>query len=531
MTLIDRAMRALGLRDSRAVPVPGGDYGVIRSRYGDAPTSGGRAILSGFRPVLRDPRDDVADAYLTAAARAVHSLQNSGWLAGAVEQAEAFMVGAGLRLAPRPDRVVLGWSEDEAERWSEEVERQFLTWSTTPYECDVAGIQTIDQMAATQTRMWFAYGEAIALLPSLERPGASTRLKVQMLLPHWLSQDTDTTTRLFQGIRVDANGLPATYRIQRDATSGETIDIAARDDLQRPQVIHLYKGNPGQMRGITPLAPVLRVIRQFDQLADATLTQSLIHAIFAATIESDAPPEHILQALEASVGAEAGGEQTTPFDAFLEYQAGWHDGTQIDLGTSGRIAHLALGETLKLNRSDSPNANYERFSRFLLLEIAKCLGLTYEATTGDYSDATYSSVRSSTAANWPIIQMRREAIPVRFCQAVYEAWLDEGISAGRLPFRGGYQAFVRARAAACAADWRGPPKPAADDLKAAKAHEIYTRLGVTTFEEVCADLGLDWEDVVEQLARERKKRDALGVSGPSFSNSGAPPAPPDEDEE
>ncbi|HVR49316.1 MAG TPA: phage portal protein, partial [Pseudorhodoferax sp.] len=475
MTLLAREMRRLGLRDGKPVPVTG-DYGVIKSRFGDAPTTGGRAVLAAFRPALRDARDDVADGYLTAASRAIHSVQNSGWLAGAVEQTEAFTVGTGLRLAPRPDRVILGWSEGEADAWSEIIERQWLTWSGSPYDCDIAGMQTVDQMAATQLRMWIAYGEALALLPAIRRHGSSTRLKVQLLQPHWLSQDTDAMGRMFQGVRVDAAGLPIGYRIQRDATSGQTIDIAARDGTQRPQVVHLFKGNPGQTRGITPLAPVLRVIRQFDQMADATLTQALIHAIFAATIESDAPPEHILQALAEAVNADGKGERVAAFDAFMDYTSGWHQGTQIDVGTSGRVAHLGIGESLKLNRSDSPNANYERFSRFLLLEIAKCLGLTYEAMTGDYSDATYSSVRSSTAANWPIVQMRREAIPVRFKQAVYEAWLDEGIADGRLPFKGGYQAFVAHRNAACAADWRGPPKPAADDLKAAKAAEIYKRL-------------------------------------------------------
>ena len=46
------------------------------------------------------------------------------------------------------------------------------------------------------------------------------------------------------------------------------------------------------------MAPAIQVVRQYDQLANATLTAALIQAIFAATIESDAPTEQLLSALQ-----------------------------------------------------------------------------------------------------------------------------------------------------------------------------------------------------------------------------------------
>jgi lambda family phage portal protein len=272
-------------------------------------------------------------------------------------------------------------------------------------------------------------------------------------------------------------------------------------------VVHLFEGAPGQVRGITPLAPVLRIVRQFDQLADATLTAALVQAIFAATIESEAPTEEVLRSLqdpeEQGVSADLG--------AYFGAKASWYRNTKIDLGTVGRIAHLFPGENLKFNRSEHPNDTYEAFAKFLLREIARCLGLTFETLTGDYSGATYSSVRMATAENWPIVMSRRTNICGRFLQHVYEAWLDEEIEAGRLPFPGGYMAFMGQRAAVCSAEWRGPAKPQADDLKSAKAHEVYKRLGVVTDEMICADLGVDWEDVYEQRAREQVKRDKLGL--------------------
>lgn len=477
------------------------------AQYFRAPGSGGGAALFAWRPALRDARDDVRAAYVEAAARAIDTLHNSGWIAGAVEQAIVSTIGTGLRLSARPDRKVLGWTDDEAEDWIDTVERRWIMWSENPIECDAAGLHSIGQLTAQVLRSHFAYGEALALMPSIDRPISLTRTKVQLVPPHRLVQDSDDATRLYQGIRIDTYGLPLSYRLKRDRLVNDTIDIAARDGAGRPQVIHVFEGAPGQVRGITPLAPVLRIVRQFDQLADATLTAALVQAVFAATIESEAPTEHVLQALQDP------GEQGTSGDMFDFFAAkdAWYRSTKIDLGTVGRIAHLFPGETLKFNRSEHPNDTYEAFAKFLLREIARCLGMTFETLTGDYTGATYSSVRMATAEIWPIILARRTHIAGRFLQHVYEAWLEEEIEAGRIAFPGGLMGFLANRAAAVSAEWRGPAKPQADDLKAAKAHEVYKRLGVVTDEMICADLGVDWEDVYEQRAREAARRQKLGL--------------------
>lgn len=480
-----------------------------RAQYFRAPASGGAGTLFAWRPALRDARDDVASAYVDAAARAIDTLHNSGWIAGAVEQSVASTIGVSLRLQARPDRDILGWSDDDAEEWTNLVERRWILWSENPVECDAGGKYTIGQLTASVLRTWFAYGEALALLPAIRRPFTATRTKVQLVEPHRLVQDTDDFLRMYQGIRIDDFGFPLAYRIKakNQRFSWETIDVLARDDLGRPQVVHIFEGAPGQTRGITPLAPVLRIVRQFDQLADATLTAALIQAVFAATIESDAPTEQMLQALQDPDEQGMSGDILDLFSA----KKAWYQSTKIDLGVVGRIAHLFPGESLKFNKSEHPNDTYEAFAKFLLREIARCLGLSFETLTGDYTGATYSSVRMATAENWPIILSRRENICGRFLQYVYEAWLEEEIESGRIPFPGGYDGFLRNRQAAVSADWRGPAKPQADDLKSAKAHEVYRRMGVISDEMICSDLGVDWEDVLEQRAREMAKRKKLGL--------------------
>jgi len=125
----------------------------------------------------------------------------------------------------------------------------------------------------------------------------------------------------------------------------------------------------------------------------------------------------------------------------------------------------------------------------LLREIARCLGLTYESATGDNSGATYSSLQAATAEIFAITKARRQNIIAPFCQPVFEAWLEEEIASGGIAFPGGYEAFLANRTAACRAEWRGAPRTTADDLKKAKAHETWKRLGVMSDAMICNDNG------------------------------------------
>lgn len=503
-----------------------GTDGAVRGVYVDGglvrPSTPSSAYMRGgaspfffnWNPALRDQRDEVFASYTMAAARAIDAMHNSGWIAGAVDQAIASTIGTGLRLAARPDRETLGWTDDEANDWSETVERRWSMFADRPIECDAAGKMSMGQMTDAVMRAYYSHGEALALLPYVKRNESSRGTKVQLLQPHRLVQDTNLAIRMWQGVSVDQYGLPQSYRIRaredlfNAGVFGPWIDIRARDQAGRPQVVHLFEGREGQMRGITPLAPALRTVKQYDQLSDATLQAALIQAIFAATITSDGPTEEVLRALQSEDEQDGG---TRSIDNLLGAQAAWYQNSKIDLGSGGRITHLFPGNKLDFARSEHPNSTYEAFAKFLLREVARCLGMTFETMTGDYTGATYSSVRMAGSEIWPIILRRRSHIAGRFCQTVYEAWLEEQIEDGLIPFPGGIMGFLAHRQAAVQANWRGPAKPQADDLKTSKAHQIYKSMRIMSDERIADDLGYDIGDEYERMAREAKVRGKLNI--------------------
>lgn len=471
--------------------------------------------FQGWHPALREASEDVRAAWRLGTARAVDSIQNSGWLAGAVDKSMAAVCGTGLRLNAKPDMTAFGWDEDQTSEWARLVERRFEAWANSPRACDAGARYTLGQLGAHAYRHWLATGEIVATLPWFAHPGSEFKTKVK-LLPAWrLSDRSDFQEGIFQGVRLNAVGAPSGYlfRVRTPFMETGEVELISSDAYGRPIVMHVFDGEPEQYRGITSFIPVLKTTRQFDQLSDATLTAGIIQAIFAATFKSSATPEEALQALQTE------GEQGKEFEKLLTDKASWYEKTDINLGVNGKIAHLFPGDELQFLRSEHPNTTYEAFGKFLLRECTTVCALTSEDFSGDYSGATYSSIRMSSALNWPRVQYRRKHVAGRFMQIGYEAWLEEDIEKGRTPLPGGVTAFLRFKDSICRADWRGPPKPQADDLKTAKAHETWKGMGVLTDESICSDNGDDLDDVYEQLAREMKRRKKLGL--PEWKQSAA----------
>jgi len=481
---------------------------------------GGRGItFAGWNPALRDADKMVAGAWDKAAARAVDAIVNSGWLSGAIEQATANTVGVGLRLKAQPENSLFGMSDADANAWARLVESRFELWSRSPYECDVEGRRTFGQMQAAALKSWFAFGEVFAELPWRTRPGGAYGTKVRLISPHRVSRKNDVMRNVVSGVRMDQDGMPRGYiAVRKEPMGYETeYEVAARDGFGRVRVIHVFDGAIGTVRGITPLVPALQVARQFDQLSDATLMAAIVQTVFAATITSETPTEEVLSGLlTPQEMAQAQTEGLSAYDAFLEAQAGWYEQSVLNVGINGRIGHLFPGQKMEFHTAAHPTSTYRDFSLHLLREIARCLGLTYESATGDYEGATYSSVRMATGEIFEITRYRRANVISPFCQPAYEAWLEEEIERGRIPFPGGMEAFMANRTAACRALWRGTPKPQADDLKTAKSHEIWKRLGVMSDEMIASDIGADIEDVYMQRQREKDLRTRYGLDDPAI---------------
>ncbi|WP_378952094.1 phage portal protein [Mesorhizobium sp. ANAO-SY3R2] len=465
----------------------------------------------GWNPTLRDRQADVQASWEKAAARAISAIQNSGFMTGIVEVSSGAVVGAGLRMASRPDADSLGWKPEYAAKWSRKVESRFRAWAKKPMACDAAGQMTFGQQQQAAYASYMAYGEILGLLPMIKRRNTRSLTKVLLLPPTRLVNSTDMTSAMVQGVRVDEWGMPVGYRLRKRAPDGgwKEVDYAAADADGRPNIIHIKDPAIATTRGISPFAPVLKVHRQVDQYMDANLTSALIQTIFAATVRTNISGPAAFDGLITQ--NEKGGPDLAGFAAS---KGEWYDGASIDLSQHGRIAHLFPGDELEFTEAKQPGQQLDHFLGWLHREIARGAGVTYENATGDYRGATYSSVRMAGAIEWLTVMRRRNNIIVPFCDAVFEWWLDEEIATGRIEFPGGYEKFLELKEFAVRATWTGPAKPQADDFKTARAYQVRKEMQATTLAEIAEEYGNDWDDDARQRAAENALHDELGLPRP-----------------
>lgn len=471
-------------------------------------------ILASVNAPLREARHDVRSAWSRAAASAVDLSHNSGFISGMVDQYVTDLIGKGLQLQLIPNYKYLGMSEDDAWEWAADVEDKFDSWGSRPLECDAEDRNSFWKMQTQQCRMHVLYGETVTSITYRKRFGSryGTKFKV---IPAYSLLDKNNGDDIIHGVRIDDFGAAKSYffrnKSERERISIGEIEIAKRDRYGRSQVVHVLDGAAGLVRGITPLAPVVQVIRQFDRLQDVTLQAAVMQTIFAAVIKSDLPSIDILQALQVP------GEDTrnnSVLDTYLEASEAWNKNINIDLGLGGRIPHLMPNENLEFKSNNHPNGEYVDFAKFLLHEVARCLGLTFESATTDYSDATYASLNIGEAKNYEMHEVRRQNLIAPMCDEIFYAWLEEAIEIGEVKFPGGVSNFLRNKFSAFTTEWAGPGKPEADDLKAAKAFEVLDSLGIASQTEMAKKRGRDIRTVYAERAREQALRKRLSLRDP-----------------
>ena len=485
-------------------------------------------ILAQRRAITRDAKQDVREAAGRASSLALDFLHNSGWIAGAATQILCDTIGEELKLNCRAQLASFGYSDEEAAAWCRLIEAAWRRWAWNPKECDLAGKSTVAEMLDGVLRSYLAYGEAFGVLdyvPATARRGlgAQTGTKVSLVAPHRCPRVSSVFEGLEQGIVHDAFGRPLYYRFR------ESQDGIERDkDVPAIDVIHVMdRGDHlNAPRGISVMAPVLKVVAQADQLADAKLATELLQTIFAAVIRS---PEASAEAFEAiqtidetdpPPGYEAeewsnfvGGLRGDLFEVWGQRIASLKE-HGVAITDPSRIAHLGPGEELELKTATTPGSAYKDFFQNLQREIARCLGVTFETLSMDHSDASYSSVRMAVASIWPAVMRRRTRIVAPFAQAIYERWLDEQIGTGRIAFKGGYRAFERDRESVYQAEFQGPEKPSADPYKDALAMEKRLELCVSSHAEECQAAGKNPQEVLTQVGREIKSMEAAGIPIP-----------------
>ena len=468
--------------------------------------------LSGDAAVLPDK--------LKVDARSKDIARNNGIAASGVQLQIDSVVGHQFKLIARPNWVALGIdpNSEEATELSRQFEAQWQLYAEDPINCpmDAEGKRTFTDIIRAGVYHDIHHGESMGTGEWKARPGIPYRTCYKIINPDRICNPLGLpdTKRTRAGVDLDRHGEAYAYHLRSAHTSDDQLGsdsyrwrkIRKKTRWGRYQFIHVFDPmEDGQTRGISSFASVLARLKMLDKFQESVLQNAVINATYAMVIESEFDAETAMSAL----GAEA--EQSGTLAAYVEAYQNYHGEANIRYDGQ-KIPHLFPGEKLNMQIANSPTGVAD-FEQGLLRYVAAGLGVSYEQLSKDYSKTNFSSARASLMETWRGFMVRRQRAK-RLASHLYALWLEEAFSLGKFELPQGAPSFWEAKAAWCQCDWIGAGQTHIDGLKEAKRLVMLLEASLITEEKAHAELGQDYQEVFNQLLREKREREDKGLPPP-----------------
>lgn len=433
------------------------------------------------------------------------------------------IIGTGPRLNSTPDYKALGWSKDQAEEWAGKWEIVFRSWAETK-SCDITGQDTLAGLTTLVGSDGMMNGEALAL-PIWIPPKANTEewgTRIQLVEADRLSNPYDKPDEqlLRGGIEIDQYGRPLAYNIRKTHPGdlwlgmfpayggGEWQRIPATTRWGRRRVIHPYaKERVGQTRGKPWYSAVLPQFKMLDQYQRAELKSAIVSALIAAFIKTPLDQQELAQRLGSD-------PTSTEYQSFLSVMK-----QTVAPLEGGAMIPLMPGTEIQEFAPNRPPTHFDEFITALIRQISVGLNMPYELVSKDFSKTNYSSARAALLEAWRHFRTRRQWLTQWWLQPVYELVMEEAVLYKRIDAPDFYQR----KWAYCRAKWIWPGKGWVDPVKEAEASVLRMQHGLSTLEAECAEQGEDWQEVLEQMAREQAKKKELGIQDVPLQRSAAQP--------
>lgn len=475
-----------------------------------APSLSADAANTPHLQVMRDRSHDLA--------------RNNPLAAGALKTVVTRVVGTGLSMHPAIDYDFLGMTAEEAEDWQEDAKRRWCMWAETTW-CDAARRSDFYGLQRLALRGQLEGGDALALLPMLEDPARPNPLAVMLVEAERVANpkgETDTTRRV-AGFELDEQGAPLRCHVLREhpgslygsrlSMDGDWINFVGRQSGRR-NVLHLVDPDRiGQTRGVPYLAPVVTALKQLSRYTEAEIEAAVISAFFAVFIKH--PTGEGLNPLESAV---SGTYQKSDTPAGTGWDGKLTSGLAVDLPDGTDITSVAPGR---------PNEKFDPFVQAILRQVGAAIEIPFELLIKHFT-SSYTAARAALLDFGLFVRTGRARLESQFCQPVYAEWLRIEVANGRIAAPG-FFASAMARHAWCGATWTGDAMGVLDPQRETAAVEKALHLQLTTrSREAMLRDGSNWEETVEQLAREEATLQRLGIKAPAPvapAPGAAPPAP------
>lgn len=537
-------MTGRAVLDPRGEPIPAKMIDSVRRRAGPQASLGGSAPqffpydaaqwqtteMGDWLPWIRSPDSEINIYRDRMVARQRDLARNDGWVAGAIDRILDNTIGSQLRLVAKPDYRALArrFSKKFDAVWQHEfrqaAEAEWRTYSEDVGRYnDLSRQMTIGQQFRLNLRHKLIDGEALTLTywrddrVGLGRANFATCFLV--VDPDRLSNPYEMidSEKMRSGVELDDDGVPVAYHVRRahqndwynavESMQWERIEREDFDGWQR--VIHDYdRQRAGQSRGVSVFAPVLSRLKMLARYYGVELQAAVIASVFGTYVTSPYDEIMVQDALETD---------NANFGWYQQFRTDWNERRPAMLGDA-RVPALAPGEKIETIAAERPHGEFSPFAHEMLRSLAAVLGISAEQVTQDYSQTNYSSARAAIVEAEKTYRRRVMDFNANTATPVYAAWMHEGMERGLFDdvMPNDAPSFLEARTAFSRCHWLGPPKGWVDPTAERQGAILGLDAGFSTLEEECAAQGMDWEENLEQRAREKKKMDDLGLPPPQW---------------
>jgi len=499
--------------------------------------------MGDWLPSIRSPDSEISPFRDRMVARSRDLVRNDGWAAGGITRILDNTVGASMRLSARPDYVALaaqsGIKAFDA-TWAEEFRRTAeALWRSYANDIgrynDVSRKLTVSQQMRLAKRHKLGAGDSLIVaywMPErIGRGRAKYSTSFLVVDPDRLSNPYQMmdTKYLRNGVEVDDYGVPVAFHIRKaeqndwyNAIESMTWERIEREDPDGwLRVIHDFEmDRAGQNRGVGVFTPVIQRFKMLARYYGIELQAAAVGAMFGTYVTSPYDPALVQDALDGD----------SELSNYQQLRADWSKERPAMLD-GVRVPTLAPGEQINSVGAEHPHSGFADFAHEMLRTFAAAIGVSAEQISQDYSKTNYSSARAALLESWKTLTRRYDEFKVGTANPMYATWLHEAMENGELPLPNDAPDFVDGRTAYARCDWLGVPRGWVDPVKEKQGAILGMDAGLSTLQRECAEQGLDYEEVIEQRAREAALFKDKGLPPPNWYGSDATSAAQPEEEE
>lgn len=518
-------MSTISKRKNQSRPESGQPTRPVNKGYGDAGASLQKKATKGFRAMSGSPKEDIDVHNGTLRQRARMLYMAAPIATSAIKTNRTNVIGLGLKLQSRIDRVTLGMDQEAADAWQAKAEREFALWANKKSNCDATGINNFYAMQQLALASWLVSGDVFAVIKQYKpTPLAPYSLRIHLIEADRVATPTDsgivtpmlmTTGKakngntIYDGVEVDENGMVEAYHIRSTypleySTANTTwTRVKAYGDLTGlPNILHIMDSErPDQYRGVSYLAQVIEPLLQLRRYTESELTAAVVESFFTAFIKTTA------------------GAGDNPFNEVgSSLPEVSRDPNEYEMGP-GQINIMEPGEDVTFADPKRPASGFNGFLRAVAEQVGAALEVPADLLLKSFN-ASYSASRAALLEAWKAFKMRRDWFVTDFCAPIYEIWMAEAVARGRI-IAPGFFTDPAIRAAYLGAEWIGPSQGQLDPVKEITAELMAVSEGISTREQSTIRLnGGQWDNNVDQLANENAK---LAAANAALQSPGGEP--------